>query len=85
MTRLLLLGTEGCHLCEEAQDIIAACVAESSVQLKVESIDIAEHPEWQHDYSIRIPVLLDTESRREIGWPFDHAQIAFFLQQVKIP
>lgn len=85
MTRLLLLGTEGCHLCEEAQEIIAACVAELSVQLKVESIDIAEHPEWQPDYAIRIPVLLETESRREIGWPFDHGQIAFFLQQFGRP
>ncbi|WP_029646325.1 glutaredoxin family protein [Methylomicrobium lacus] len=79
--RLLLLGTEGCHLCEEAQEIVAACVNEIAPETQIELIDIAEQPEWQPDYAIKIPVLLEPESRRELGWPFDYAQAASFLQQ----
>jgi hypothetical protein len=80
--RLLLLGTEGCHLCEEAQEIVVACVKEIAPKFQIESIDIAEHPEWQPEYAIKIPVLLEPESRRELGWPFDYDQTAQFLQQL---
>ncbi|MBL1263776.1 glutaredoxin family protein [Candidatus Methylomicrobium oryzae] len=75
--RLLLLGTEGCHLCEEAGEIVAACAP----QFPIESVDIAEHPEWQPDYALKIPVLLEPESRRALCWPFDLPQAAHFLQQ----
>jgi hypothetical protein len=79
--RLLLLGTEGCHLCEEAREIVAACVQETAPHCHIETVDIAEHPEWQPEYAIRIPVLLEPESRRELGWPFDRDQTIEFLQQ----
>jgi hypothetical protein len=79
--RVLLLGTEGCHLCEEAREIVAACAKEIGPDFKIEPIDIAEQTEWQPDYAIKIPVLLEPESRRELGWPFDHAQAAHFLRQ----
>jgi hypothetical protein len=80
--RLLLLGTEGCHLCEEAREIVAACVQESAPDFKIESVDIAEHPEWQPEFALKIPVLLDPASRRELGWPFDYGQAARFMQQL---
>lgn len=83
--RLLLLGTEGCHLCEEAQEIVAACVKEFAPDFQIESIDIAEHPEWQPGYALKIPVLLESASRRELGWPFDYDQTARFLQQLNEP
>jgi hypothetical protein len=83
--RLLLLGTEGCHLCEDAQEIVAACVKEIAPNFQIESIDIAEHPEWQPDYAIKIPVLLEAESRRELDWPFDYAQAIHFLRQFDKP
>jgi hypothetical protein len=82
MPRLFLLGTEGCHLCEEAQGVVADCLAKLPAKLEIESVDIAVHHEWEALYALRIPVLLETESRREIGWPFDHDQVTFFLQQL---
>jgi hypothetical protein len=82
MPRLLLLGTEGCHLCEEAQETVSACMAKLPAKLEIESVDIAEHQEWEALYAIRIPVLLEAESRRELEWPFDHDQVTFFLQQM---
>lgn len=83
--RLLLLGTEGCHLCEEAQEIVAACAKEVAPDFQIELIDIAEHLEWQPDYAIKIPVLLEAESRRELDWPFDYEQALHFLQQFDRP
>ncbi|WP_374088836.1 glutaredoxin family protein [Methylomicrobium lacus] len=79
--RLLLLGTEGCHLCEEAQEIVAACLEQIGPGIEIESIDIAEQAEWQPDYALKIPVLLEPESRRELGWPFDQHQATHFLRQ----
>lgn len=80
--RLLLLGTEGCHLCEDAQAIVAACANEIVPEIKIELIDIAEQPEWQPNYAVKIPVLLEPESRNELGWPFDRAQVADFIQRL---
>jgi hypothetical protein len=80
--RLLLLGTEGCHLCEEAREIVTACVQESATDFEIESVDIAEHPEWQPEFALKIPVLLDPASRRELDWPFDYGQSARFMQQL---
>jgi hypothetical protein len=80
--RLLLLGTEGCHLCEEAREIVADYAANAAPNIKIELVDIAEHPEWQADYAVRIPVLLEPASRRELGWPFAGEQVAHFLQQI---
>lgn len=80
--RLLLLGTEGCHLCEQAQAIIADCLAEHPRSVDIVLVDIAEQYEWQADYALKIPVLLETESRRELCWPFDQNQAAAFLQQM---
>ncbi|MEC4748665.1 glutaredoxin family protein [Methylomicrobium sp. Wu6] len=77
--RLLLLGTEGCHLCEDAQSIITACMNEIAPDCSIEPIDIAEQTQWQPDYAIKIPVLLEPVSGRELNWPFDHDQVTYFL------
>ncbi len=79
--RLLLLGTAGCHLCEEAQDIVAACVSAIAPDMQIASIDIAEHQEWQLDYALKIPVLLEPESGHQLEWPFGRDQVAQFLRQ----
>ena len=79
--RLLLLGTAGCHLCEQAQQLINDCLPNYSV-LTVESIDIAEQEQWQADYAIRIPVLFHPETQKDLGWPFDSAQLNAFIDEL---
>ncbi|MGZ5580651.1 MAG: glutaredoxin family protein [Methylobacter sp.] len=76
--RLVLFGTSGCHLCEQAEEIIHGCLAES-----VEYIDIAEQPEWQERYAIRIPVLYDRDTEQELGWPFGQAEVMGFIERVE--
>ena len=80
MIRLLFLGTAGCHLCEQAEEIIKACLP-NSVELAIETIDIAEEEQWQEHYAIRIPVLYHPETKNELGWPFDQQQVEkFFIE-----
>jgi hypothetical protein len=77
MLHLLLLGTAGCHLCEEAEALIAAFPADA---VTVELIDIAEAEHWQERYAIRIPVLYHPETTSELCWPFEPDDIHTFIE-----
>lgn len=78
--QLVILGTEGCHLCEEARQLLHQYLtAHKTTRLLLEEIDIAEHEEWQERYAVRIPVLLHPDSRAELGWPFDYPALARFI------
>ncbi|WP_262966805.1 glutaredoxin family protein [Methylobacter psychrophilus] len=78
MTQLLLLGTSGCHLCEQAEEIINACLPDN-LGVRIEIIDIAEQDQWQEKYAIRIPVLYHPETQKELGWPFEKTQVIQFI------
>jgi hypothetical protein len=71
--QLLLLGTSGCHLCEQAEQIIDACL------VKVELIDIAEQLQWQTQYAVHIPVLHAPEFNQSLYWPFDENKVQDFI------
>jgi len=75
--RLILFGTSGCHLCEQAEAIVNACVPDS-----VEYVDIAEQEQWQERYAERIPVLYDPETQQELGWPFSQAEVDDFIGRI---
>ncbi|PPD17787.1 MAG: thioredoxin family protein [Methylomonas sp.] len=78
--RLVLLGTEGCHLCEEAKQLLHQLLtANKSMYLVLEEIDIAEHEEWQNEYAVRIPVFLQPDSGTELGWPFGYQELEKFV------
>ena len=78
--RLILFGTSACHLCEQADTLVNECVQDGA-DLTIDAIDIAEQTQWQEPYALRIPVLYDPETGRDLGWPFDAAQIkAFFIR-----
>ncbi len=71
--RLLLYGTEFCHLCEQAEELLHAVGAEA------EHIDIAEDDALIESYGTRIPVVVRKDSGAELGWPFDAAALQRFL------
>ena len=75
--RLMLFGTSGCHLCEQAESIINECVPDG-----VDYVDIAEQEQWQEHYALRIPVLYHPETKQELGWPFDLADVKGFIGRV---
>ncbi len=75
--RLILFGTSGCHLCEQAEEIVHACVPDG-----VDYVDIAEQDQWQERYAVRIPVLYDPETKLELGWPFGEVEVEDFVSHV---
>jgi len=81
MIRLLLFGTSGCHLCEQAELIIKSCLANNK-ELTIETIDIAEQEQWQEQYAVRIPVLYDPETKKDLGWPFNTVQVKKFINEL---
>lgn len=78
MIKLLLFGTQGCHLCEDAERLIYESQS-INAKVTIEYIDIAEHEQWQERYAVRIPVLLHPESGDELGWPFDQVDVNRFV------
>ena len=81
MIRLLLLGTSGCHLCEQAELIINGCLS-NHFEFTIETIDIAEQEKWQEQYALSIPVLYHPETKKDLGWPFNQWQVKAFINEL---
>ncbi|RDE25295.1 glutaredoxin family protein [Motiliproteus coralliicola] len=81
MPRLVLYGTLGCHLCEVAESLLASEL--NPQQNPVEVVDIANEDRLVEHYGVRIPVLQDQLSGRELGWPFDAAQLQRFVASLQ--
>lgn len=79
MIELILFGTLGCHLCENAESIIASY---KNKQIIIESIDIAEYEQWYEKYAIRIPVLYHPATENELAWPFTLVQVESFIKEL---
>jgi hypothetical protein len=82
MIHLLLLGTAGCHLCEQAEELINTCLP-IIPELTIEAIDIAELEHWQEGFASRIPVLHHPETKKDLGWPFNQTQIVQFVNELR--
>jgi len=72
MADFILYGTEGCHLCEEAEALLL------QAGLDFEKQDIMDDKQAQQLYAVRIPVLQHRHSLLELGWPFDSQQLHKF-------
>ena len=71
-----LFGTLGCHLCEEAEQVLQPFVAQGLV---VELLDIIDSPEWMQRYALTIPVLRRVDKGKELNWPFDQSAVLQLL------
>jgi len=77
MTKYAFYTTEGCHLCEQAWAlVIAQDLVNQMMQVEIihDEADIAR-------YGIRIPVIKNNNTDKEIGWPFDLIELAHFIEQ----
>ncbi|MBD9358561.1 glutaredoxin family protein [Methylomonas albis] len=74
MADFILFGTEGCHLCEEAEAVLVAA------GLDFTSRDIMDSEQWLCDYGLLVPVLWHANSRRQLNWPFDSLKLKAFSQ-----
>lgn len=69
-TQLVLYGTAGCHLCEQAESVLLAC------GLDWVNVDIADDEALLQAYGIRIPVLRRPDTNEVLDWPFSAADAA---------
>lgn len=72
MSDVILYSTDGCHLCELAQAQLDA----GNITYKI--VDIIDDADLVDRYGVRIPVVLNKDNK-ELGWPFDLAQLLQFL------
>ena len=72
MADFILFGTAGCHLCEEAEQLLA------DAGLAFSTRDIIDDEQWLARYGLLIPVLLHTASGKQLNWPFDRLQLESF-------
>jgi glutaredoxin len=72
----LLLGTQGCHLCEDAQSLL------NENQIVAEYVDIALQEEWQPQFALLIPVLFHVESGQFLNWCFDSPALLSFIENL---
>lgn len=67
MIDITFYTTAGCHLCEQASELLQQC---QSYPLNITTEDIALDNELTEKYGIRIPVLRFND-QSELNWPFD--------------
>lgn len=72
-----LFGTLGCHLCDDAEQLIMQLAP--IIIDPVWQQDIAEDENLVEQYGIRIPVLRHDQTGAELGWPFDSQQLMQFI------
>lgn len=77
MADFILYGTDGCHLCEEAEEIVRLA------GLCYDTQDIIDDEALLKRYGIKIPVLAHPGRGLELHWPFGPEQVLWFLAQTQ--
>lgn len=70
--RILLYTRRGCHLCEEAEDLLAA------LGVSAARIDVDEEPAAAARYGLRVPVL-EVDGEAVLEGRFQERQLAALL------
>lgn len=70
---MILMIREGCHLCDQAFELIKSQYPDLSVELQDIDTDLAKYEQ----YDVRVPVLV--KASLELDWPFDTEQLSHFL------
>ncbi len=83
---LTLVGKPGCHLCDDARDVVAAVVAElggvaSAPSITVEEVSILDDEKLLLAYEEEIPVLL-LNGRVHNIWRIDPVRLRAALLEV---
>ena len=70
--RVVLLTREGCHLCEVAESVVAAVVAETGDTFA--TVDIDQHPDLGARHSDEVPVTF-VDGRQHDFWRVDPVRL----------
>ncbi|HZH43659.1 MAG TPA: glutaredoxin family protein [Lysobacter sp.] len=74
MIRFILFQRDDCHLCDLALDVLAQARLP-----EFESVFIDEDDALEARYGLRVPVLRDARTERELDWPFDADTVRRFV------
>jgi hypothetical protein len=77
MTKYVFYTTEGCHLCDQAW----AIVTDQGLVSVMTQVEIIHKEADVARYGIRIPVIKNNVTDREIFWPFDGVELANYIAQ----
>jgi glutaredoxin len=73
---LILYGTMGCHLCDDAERVL------QTLGLTYKTIDIIDDNRLLEKFATSIPVLENTEESY-LFWPFNETQVTTWLSEKK--
>jgi Glutaredoxin-like domain (DUF836) len=78
--KITVLTTLGCHLCDDALAMLHFYQEQTASVFEIEQLEITDSEKLIQSYGTRIPVLLHSQTKQEINWPFSMEQLAIFLQ-----
>jgi hypothetical protein len=67
---MILYGTPGCHLCDEARAVVAHALGRLARE-----VDIVDDARLLETYGMRIPVLKRADTGAEVDWPFGPEEV----------
>jgi glutaredoxin len=70
--RVTLYGKPGCHLCDDAREVVARVCAELGTSY--EEVDITTDPDLQHRYGEQVPVTLVDGAQHDF-WRVDEHRL----------
>ncbi|GAB2523227.1 glutaredoxin family protein [Lysobacter humi (ex Lee et al. 2017)] len=70
MTRFMLFQRDDCHLCDLALQVLADAAFPDFESVFIDGDDTLEAA-----YGVRVPVLRDEATGRELDWPFNTAGV----------
>ena len=73
---LILYGTEGCHLCDEAERLVRHVIS-SDIELQL--VDIVDDDGLYEKYQFTIPVIANKLTSKSLNWPFSESDIETLL------
>ena len=76
--RVLVISRDGCHLCEDALEVVAAVCAETGEQYAVRDVD--SDPELLRLYTDQVPVTFVDGAQHDF-WRVDPARLTAALEK----
>ncbi len=76
---LLLYTTLGCHLCDEAKELLWPLL--QKYNLVLHEVDVVDDEVLLTTYGTRIPVVKLKNQTSELGWPFDAESVERYLEK----
>ncbi|KMT64121.1 glutaredoxin family protein [Catenovulum maritimum] len=76
MSELIFYTTEGCHLCDLAEQVLKNINLHQAVKF----VDISDSEALVKLYGTRIPVVEDTATSEVLCWPFDENSFIEWLK-----